>query len=430
MNYRLEDIPALLRTSVGRHQLFDGLLHNTWPVLSRLAKVHRCTLARYTSVVAVVGSFGKSTALRAISTALAVPIHPRYGGNSWHDVARAVLRIRPLQPHAVIEAGINGAGQMEQYARVIRPDIAVVMGVGSEHGRSLHTLERTRAEKVAMPASLPSSGLAVLNGDDTNVLWMRDRIRARIVTIGMGEANDVRASQVSLDWPRGTRFRLHIDGQAHDVAVRLIGGHSLYAILAALAVARAEGVSLHEALARLEHLAPTPGRMQPVALPNGAWLLRDEYKSAVETIHSALDVLAQIPARRFVALGEVSEPPGSQGRVYRDIGERLWALRAKTVFVGRGGRTYTAGYRRAGGDTANLFDAGRSVLRAAEFLRKEACCGDVILVKGRSRQCLDRIGLALQGRDVRCAIEFCRAEVRCESCPMLERGWGNLRPVT
>ena len=50
--------------------------------------------------------------------------------------------------------------------------------------------------------------------------------------------------------------------------------------------------------------------------------------------------------------------------------------------------------------------------------------GDVVLVKGRDTERLDRVALALQGRQVRCAIEFCDLRgVRCETCPKLETGW-------
>ena len=70
-------------------------------------------------------------------------------------------------------------------------------------------------------------------------------------------------------------------------------------------------------------------------------------------------------------------------------------------------------------------DAGRSVLKAAELLRNDLDPEDVILIKGRDTQRLDRITLSLMGRMVRCNISFCntRDDLRCEYCPMLKRGW-------
>ncbi len=48
-------------------------------------------------------------------------------------------------------------------------------------------------------------------------------------------------------------------------------------------------------------------------LDSGAIVLRDDYKSAEETIYSALDLLEDIPARRkFVVMGDVNEPRGNR----------------------------------------------------------------------------------------------------------------------
>jgi UDP-N-acetylmuramoyl-tripeptide--D-alanyl-D-alanine ligase len=173
MRYRLTDIPAMLGTPAGRRQVADGVAYRVWPMMSRLARLYRRTIARRTRVVAVVGSFGKSTTMRAVAAALAAPQPTSMTANAWTSVAMAILRIRPTQRHAVIEVGIGGRGQMDPYARLLRPNLTVVTSIGSEHHGSLGSLEVTRAEKVRMIAAMPASGITVLNGDDPNVLWMR-----------------------------------------------------------------------------------------------------------------------------------------------------------------------------------------------------------------------------------------------------------------
>ena len=109
---------------------------------------------------------------------------------SWSRLTQHVLPVSKVGLGSVLAA---------------RPDVAVITAVGSEHHRSLGTLEVTRAEKSWMVQALPAAGVAVLNGDDPNVMWMRQKTRARVVTFGFGAACDVRADDVRLDWPRGTR---------------------------------------------------------------------------------------------------------------------------------------------------------------------------------------------------------------------------------
>jgi UDP-N-acetylmuramyl pentapeptide synthase len=205
----------------------------------------------------------------------------------------------------------------------------------------------------------------------------------------------------------------------------------MYPILAGVALALGEGIPLDRILPSLEALPPTPGRLQPIQLRNRALILRDEFKSPLETMETALDVLSEIPARRRIAvLGDVTEPIGSQGPIYRQIGERLAKIASRVILVGGMFQAYGAGATRGGLPRSALFDAGRSVIKAVEALPDDLGPGDVVLVKGRRSQRLERVPLALVGRTVRCDIGFCNVvPMRCEDCRMLERGWGGLRVV-
>ncbi len=432
MRYRWRDVASLFATPVGRAQLIEGVNYRLWPVSSRLARVYRRTLVRRTRVVVIVGSSGKSTTVRAVAAAIDVPPADTLLYNAWGSVSRAMLRIARGQRHAVVEIGIADKGQMRQYARVVQPDVTVVTSIGSEHHRSLGSLDVTRDEKAWMVRALPPGGTAVLNGDDPNVMWMKGETRARIVTFGFGAACDVRAVDARIDWPLGTRFRLLAFGNERDVSIRLLGRHMVYAALAAIAVAHLEGVPLADALARLAALAPTPGRLQAIELRNGATLLRDDYKSPVETIDAAIDVLEEIPARRrIVLLGEISEPPNPQHATYRRIGERVGRVAAHFLVVGTMIKDYRPGARTGGMDAARIVAAGDTPGAVAARLAALLEPGDVVLVKGRDTQRLARVCLILQGRTVGCEIRSCHLRtISCDECPMLERGWGARRVVT
>ncbi|MDG2383514.1 MAG: UDP-N-acetylmuramoyl-tripeptide--D-alanyl-D-alanine ligase [Pirellulaceae bacterium] len=429
--YRLRDIPDLLRTPLGRIQFFHGIYYRLWPLLSRLARTYRRTWVSNTRIVAVVGSFGKTTTTRAATTALQRPIYPKSYLNCWSYVAGAIFRIRRRDHHAVLEVGINDTEQMRQYAQMIQPDVTVVTSIGSEHHRSLGSLDTTRNEKVEMVRALSADGLAILNGDDENVMWMASQTQARIVTFGFQASNDVRASELILDWPHGMKFLLHVDSKTHPVSTMLYGRHMVYTLLAAIAVAMAEGLPLEQILASLQTMPPTPGRLQTQQLDGDILLLRDDYKSTLETVQAALDVFADTPAaRRIVVMGEVSEPPGSQGPIYRELGNRIATMADLAVFVGGNFQRYAAGARQGGMENRALFDAKGSVLEAAAILCRELKPGDSVLLKGRDTQRLERVMLALTGRQVKCDIGFCDTRVvSCEECPMLERGWQGKRVV-
>lgn len=424
MKYEPRELLRMLRTPLGRTLIAKGFLYRAWPLYATAARAWRRTGLRDTRVVAVVGSFGKSTTARAAMAALggeATRITPR---NAWSSVARAMLGFGRDDPYAVLEIGIDGPGQMASYARMVQPDVVLVTTVGSEHHRSLGGLEHTRHEKADMVRSLGPSGTAVLNGDDPNVLWMRGETRAKVVTFGLEDGNDVVARDVGLAWPTGSRFRLAWAGGTRDVQLRMVGLPMVRAALGAAAAALAEGVDPDRIVAGLEALPPTPGRLQPVPLEGDAWLVDDTFKSSIETVHAALDALEEIPARRkLVVMGEISEPPGSQGPLYREVGRKMAGIASKLVLVGGNFQRYAAGAREGGLADEDVIDAGRSPRGAAEAIRRELRPGDVVLVKGRDTQRLDRVALLLAGRSVACELAFCDARIRCANCPMLERGW-------
>ncbi len=394
-----------------------------WRLLGPVAAVHRRVVAGSTHVTAVVGSMGKTTTARAATAALGLAEPRRIEANYLTQVALALLRVRSGQRQAVVEVGIHGPGEMARYATAVRPDTTVVTWIGSEHHTSLGTLDVTRREKARMVEALPAGGLAVLNADDPRVLWMAGRTRAPVVTYGLSRRADVRAEDVRLDWPRGIRFRLRTDGRVRDVRTRLIGRHMVHPVLAAVAVATAEGVELDEALGRLEHMAPTWARLEPIRLPGGAVLLQDDWKGARESYVAALETLAEVPARRrLVVMGQVPELQRKRGTTYQRLGELAGRAASRVVFVGctEDFRSLRIGARRGGLPDEAIVHARRRAVAAIDAVPTDLGPGDVVLVKGGQSQRLERVSLALQGRTVACDRQRCRARMlRCADCRRL-----------
>lgn len=428
---QLGEMPGLLISPLGRRRLIVEAIDLLSPAILKTAELYRRFALRRTRVVAVVGSFGKSTTMRALATGICGGIHKYAEANTPSFAAHAVLRTRPGDAFAVVEAAINAPGLMEKHARVLQPDIAVVTAIGTEHHRSLGTLEVTRSEKGKMVEALRPSGFAILNGDDENVLWMRNRCRGHVITFGLSGECDVRGTDVHIDWPHGMRFEVRYGGVSKTVETRLIGPNGVRAVLATVAVARAADLDVDRVLGSLRDLEPTDGRLQPIVLANNVTVLRDDYKSALETVHSALDVFADLPARRKICvLGGVSEPPGSQGPIYRELGARVASFAAEFVVIGNAFQRYAAGASRAGMPREKIHEAGYSARRAAEILESIIQPGDAVLIKGRDTERLERVTMLLQGKTVECDIGFCNSgSTRCRNCRLLETGWGKRKPV-
>lgn len=414
-----------MKTPLGRHQFFLGIGNVLWPLCYILAKLYRILTRGFTRQIVVVGSLGKTTAWRAAAVVLGLDPDRGMYNNFRTAIAMQVLRVPPWKKYAVTEVGIDGPGQMVKFAGMIKPQATIVTSIASEHQQSLKNLETTRLEKSKIVRNMSTEGCLFINGDDPNALWIGSQTNAPVVTYGFGSSCQIRAKNYRLDWPRGSCFDVVIDGKIHEFNSMLPGRHMVYPVLSALALAGFAGVSLDLALSRLETLAPAFGRMDTSLLQGGAYLIRDDFKSTIETIYSALEVLAMIPARsRGLIIGDISGPPGPQGPLYRDLGSRIAEIADWVVFYGNKRDAYAAGARSAGMPKDTIEKERDDLAGVAERARKRLQPGDVVMVKGRDTQRLDRISLALEGIPVKCDIRFCDARAfRCHSCPMLKKGW-------
>ena len=427
MKYRWSDLPAILRNPLASQFIREGIRSQAWPVYRLVASVYRRTVLRKTRVVAVTGSFGKTTTCRAVAVALGVEIQS--GTNHKSGLAQRLLNQSPKDLYCVLEAGIDGPGQMRGFAKMMRPDIAVVSGIGTEHSRSLGTLERTRDEKAELAAALSPGGLAILNADVPLAASIRTRTRARTALCGFAPEADVHVEGYRLDWPKGIELRASVRGESVTVRTAVLGRHMAFPVLAALVAAQEEGIPLAVAAARLGRLQPPPGRMRLIPLENGVVFVDDSFKGSFESFVAAVDAFAELPGkRRLMIVGDITEPPGRQSDAYRSLGESFAGVSGGLIFhIGRDAQFLRSGAKRAGFPADRIVSLGPDVLPALERIREIVEPGDTVLLKGRDTQKLGRIPMAFQGLDVRCGIRFCdRRMGGCSTCPMLARGWRGL----
>jgi UDP-N-acetylmuramoyl-tripeptide--D-alanyl-D-alanine ligase len=332
------------------------------------------------TVVGVTGSAGKTTTKDAIAHLLAaeLPVGRTMGNLNNHvGVPLSILRLPDNCRAAVLEMGMNHAGEIRELAAIARPDIGVVTNVGYAHVEFFGSIEGVAAAKRELIEGLPRDGVAVLNADDPLVSRFREVHPGRTVTFGFAEGADVRAEAVEYQ-SSGSRFR----AMGVDFETGLAGRHAVQNLLAAIAVAR----EFHIAPERLREAVRTftAGRMRGERLEhNGIAVWDDCYNSNPEAARAMIDVLAGTPAdRRFAVLGEMLELGDASPELHRQLG-RYTAERGIDFLVGvRGNARDTVNAAVGAGlpESAALFfdDAAE----AGEFVRRTARAGDAVLFKG------------------------------------------------
>jgi len=389
--------------------------------LSAVAALWR-RLMRRASFIAVTGSYGKTTATQCLGTILAESGPTNFepmASNSRAGLAKVILRTRPRHRFTPIEVGTNKPGALWRAAWMIHPDIVVVLAVGDVHSNNFPDLDAIAAEKASLLCRQGRNGIAVLNADDPHVAAMQPLCRGRVLTFGRSPECDLRASEVEATWPSRLSFTVSAGNESCHIETNLVGEHWLSSVLGAIGAAVAVGVSLRQAASSVKKVRPTLGRMQPVEIREGAWLLRDERNTSISTLDAALNVLRDARGvRRIAVLGDVYDSP--QGRRERgvDLGRRAARSADMAVFIGKAIRPAKGAAVEAGMARADVRGFRRKV-EAADFLRGELRSGDLVLLRGSGTRHFERIYFRLIGT-IGCAISNCPIIPLCDYCSELQ----------
>jgi UDP-N-acetylmuramoyl-tripeptide--D-alanyl-D-alanine ligase len=196
-----------------------------------------------------------------------------------------------------------------------------------------------------------------------------------------------------------------------------VGKHWLPSVLAALSTAQRFGIELTVAAEKLAAAQPFPGRLQPVALPSGAVLLRDDYNGSIDTFEAGLKVLEEAKAaRRWLVMTDLTDLDRQRHRPHR---LRFLAGRASraadaVVFIGESAEY---GRRQAirGGIPPAMVHGFQTLIDASKFLASVLGPGDLVLLKGRTTDHLARLYFSLLG-PIQCREDRCTKRMLCDIC--------------
>jgi len=329
-------------------------------------------------VVAVTGSAGKTTTKDVIAEMLSVSKRTaKNEGNLNNHVGLplSLLRLPDDAEAAVLEIGMNHAGEIRELASIARPDVGVVTNAGYAHIEFFDSVEGIAAAKRELIEALPASGTAVLNADDARVSQFP--FAGRRILYGQSADADVRAEEVeySLD---GARFRV---GETR-FETTLTGRHSVSNLLAGIAVAGIYEIEPDELTGVVRKLAP--GKMRGERFRHRDILIyNDCYNSNPDAARAMLDVLRDTPARRRIAvLGEMLELGRWAEALHRDVGTYA-AEQGIDVLVGiRGAACCTLDAATRAGLRAGAAFFFDDPVEAGRHLAQIAEAGDAILFKG------------------------------------------------
>jgi len=348
-------------------------------------------------VIGVTGSAGKTTTKEAVAQVLGARFRVLKSAgnlNNHFGVPLQLMRLEREHEVAVIEMGMNHAGEIAALAKIAEPDWAVVSNVAPVHIEffpdGLAGIARAKYELVE---SLPPNGVAVLNGDDPHVKEFGRGMGDRAVLYGVGENAQVRAENIEEAGAQGVHFDVVAETERAEVRLKLLGRHNVLNALAAIAVGLRSGITIEACAAAVSELLPSDKRGEVLSW-RGVTIVNDSYNSNPRALDAMVDAVMAMPGQRHIVIaGEMLEL-GPEGAALHEACGRRMAERGVTVVVGVRGAAagLVSGVQAAGGSA--IFVATPE--EAGKWMRSNLQSGDVVLLKASRGVRLEKALLELE----------------------------------
>lgn len=364
-------------------------VEDTYAALQLFARNYRMNLGL--TVIGVTGSNGKTTTKDLIASVLGeeFSVSATAGNLNNHiGLPLSILSADDSHEFGVWEMGMSMPGEIKRLSEIAVPDVAVVTNIGMAHIESMHSREAIAREKGMLAEAIGEDGMVILNGEDEYTDAIASRCCARVVTVGFG-VGDFRAVEVQ-QTDAGGEFTIVANGERHRASVAAPGRHMIVNALLATAVGSHLGLSMEVITQGLGRARPTAGRMQRKCIA-GVSYIDDSYNANPDSMSAAIDTLAgqKCEGRRILVIGTMAELGDISEAEHRKVGKA--AVTAGIDCILSVGEMAAPVYAGAESQLAGRAQHFGSHGQCVDFLMREVCPGDLVLVKGSRSSAMERI---------------------------------------
>lgn len=351
-------------------------------------------------IIALTGSNGKTTTKEFIAAVLSPfkSTHASKGSfnNHW-GVPFTLLDLKPEHEMAVIEMGMNHAGEITELVGLAEPDVVMCTMVGRAHIEHFGSVEGIAAAKEEIYRAAKPEATRIYNLDNEFTKKMhetakRDFPKARLLTFSAHEPGADVVLELRAVTMRDLDVAGRIGGETGNAKVAVFGSHNLTNLMAAAAAGLAAGLSPKQIWEGLTHCKTAWGRNQFVKLKSGAEMIFDGYNANPDSMAALLDnmKLLRVDGRKIGVFGQMKELGALSAGFHEELGLKAGAGGFDEIFfVGPDRASFEKGLKASAfRGSIHLGEDYTEGLGAQ--LAKGLSRGDIVLVKGSRGMALER----------------------------------------
>ncbi len=333
-------------------------------------------------VVGITGSVGKSTTKEMVASVLGSTYRvSKTPVNHNNDIGMpmAILAMPEDTQIAVLEMGMNHFGEIGYLSAIARPDVAVIVNIGTMHIEHLGSMEGILQAKLEILEGMDAKGKVILNGDDP-LLWNLHKSLPNVTYFGARNTECAVLGSNLDEADEKLRFDVSFRENTFSLELPLEGQHYVSDALAAVAVGMHFGVSAEGIRKSLGEFQNMEDR-QKIFQAGAYTIIRDCYNAGPESMAAALAVLGNRQGRRVAVLGEMLELGVCAQAEHYKVG-RLAAEKADVLFAYGPNSSRVVSGAITGGMPDTRVSAFEDRQKLVSALKQLAKPGDVLLFKG------------------------------------------------
>jgi len=338
-------------------------------------------------IIAVTGSVGKTSVKNALAFVLGKQgkTHSTQGNLNNHiGLPLMLARMEPDCEFAVLEMGMNYAGEILPLTKLARPHVAVITTIEAVHMEFFNSVKDIVDAKSEIFAGVENDGTAVIPFDPVHYERIKKTAEfygiKNIISFGCKNGADVRM----LSFSEG-KIEVKTDRKRMKYNFPIPGKHQALNSIAVLAAVWGCEADLEKAAKTFEDIKSTEGRgkIYELKLSGDKFsLIDDSYNASPASMRAAFSVLSEIKkkkeGRAIALLGNMLELGKDKIKFHKDLAGDLEANKIDKVFV-------------CGDMMAELYEALPEKIRGGKYesasdmlpvLKNELQKGDIVLVKG------------------------------------------------
>ncbi|MCC2636707.1 MAG: murF [Moraxellaceae bacterium] len=354
------------------------LVEDTHEALGRIAHAWRQQFD--ITSVAMTGSAGKTTTkefVASIFTGMGPTLATLGNKNNDIGVPLTLFRLNASHRYGVFELGANHVGEIAYTSALVEPQAVVITNVGTAHLEGFGSREGIARAKGEIYGGLVKGGIACINVDDEFApYWIGLCAGRQQLHYSMRTKADLWVDNIRQADSGCPGFDLHVGARSASIELQMLGRHNISNALAAATLAHACNVPLDLIAAGLSRTRPAPGRLNlHVPLPS-CRLIDDSYNANPSSMKAAIDVLAEMPGRRVLVVGDMGELGKATESGHHEVGEYARMKKIDALYtVGQYSHFTAAGF----GEEAGVYADQQALIGELE---KELETVVTLLVKG------------------------------------------------